>query len=109
MYKSASGCMEHINIFEVSNINSTLKNLRENNFWIYGFDASGEKNFTEIKWEEKNILLFGSEGFGLKKHTMKYTDFLVRINIDNNIESLNISNTASIVFHHLNYLKKNVD
>ena len=109
MYKSASGCMEHINIFEVSNINSTLKNLRENNFWIYGFDASGEKNFTEIKWEEKNILLFGSEGFGLKKHTMKYTDFLVRINIDNNIESLNISNTAAIVFHHLNYLKKNVD
>jgi 23S rRNA (guanosine2251-2'-O)-methyltransferase len=109
MYKSASGCMEHINIFEVSNINSTLKNLRENNFWVYGFDISGEKNFTKIKWEEKNILLFGSEGFGLKKHTMKYTDFLVRININNNIESLNISNTAAIVFHHLNYLKKNVD
>ena len=109
MYKSASGCMEHINIFEVSNINSTLKNLRENNFWIYGFDISGEKNFTEIKWGKKNILLFGSEGFGLKKHTMKYTDFLVRININKNIESLNISNTAAIVFHHLNYLKKNVD
>ena len=29
MYKSASGCMEHINIFEVSNINTTLKFLRE--------------------------------------------------------------------------------
>mgnify|MGYP001266631212 FL=1 len=109
MYKSASGCMEHMNIFEVSNINSTLKNLRENNFWVYGFDTSGKKNFTEIKWEGKNILLFGSEGFGLKKHTMKYTDFLVRININKNIESLNISNTAAIVFHHLNYLKKNVD
>ena len=36
MYKSASGCMEHINIFEVSNINTTLKFLREKNFWIYG-------------------------------------------------------------------------
>ena len=32
MYKSASGCMEHVNIFQVSNINSTLKNLREKNF-----------------------------------------------------------------------------
>ena len=109
MYKSASGCMEHINIFEVSNINSTLKNLRENNFWVYGFDSMGKKNFTEIKWEGRNILLFGSEGFGLKKHTMKYTDFLVRIDINKKIESLNISNSAAIVFHHLSYLKKNVD
>ena len=109
MYKSASGCMEHMNIFEVSNINSTLKNLRENNFWVYGFDANGKKNFTEIKWEGKNILLFGSEGFGLKKHTMKYTDFLVRVDINKKIESLNISNSAAIVFHHLSYLKKNVD
>ena len=109
MYKSASGCMEHMNIFEVSNINSTLKNLRENNFWVYGFDTSGKKNFTEIKWEGKNILLFGSEGFGLKKHTMKYTDFLVRVDINKKIESLNISNSAAIVFHHLNFLKKNVE
>ena len=109
MYKSASGCIEHINIFEVSNINSTLKNLRENNFWVYGFDSNGKKNFTEIKWEGNNILLFGSEGFGMRKHTKKYADFLVRIDINKNIESLNISNSAAIVFHHLNYLKKNVD
>ena len=109
MYKSASGCTEHINIFEVSNINSTLKKLRENNFWVYGFDSKGKKNFTEIKWDGNNVLLFGSEGFGMSQHTKKYADFLVRIDINKNIESLNISNSASIVFHHLNYLKKNVD
>tara|TARA_B110001450_G_C17543922_1_gene449790 strand:+ start:107 stop:844 length:738 start_codon:yes stop_codon:yes gene_type:complete len=106
MYKAASGCMEHINIFEVSNINSTLKNLREKNFWVYGFDKSGEKNFTDVKWNGNNILLFGSEGFGMREHTSRYTDFLVRIDIDQNIESLNISNSAAIVFHHLNFLKK---
>ena len=109
LYKSSSGSIEHINIFEVSNINSTLKTLRENNFWIYGFDAEGEKSFTEIKWKGKNVLLFGSEGFGLKRHTVKYADFLVRIDINKNVESLNISNSAAIVFHHLNYLKKIVD
>jgi 23S rRNA (guanosine2251-2'-O)-methyltransferase len=106
MYKSASGCIEHLNIFEVSNINSTLKNLREKNFWIYGFDSNGDKDFTEIKWEGKNILLFGSEGFGVRKHTIKYTDFTVHININKHIESLNISNSAAIVFHHINQLKK---
>ena len=107
MYKAASGCMEHLNIFEVSNINSTLKNLREKNFWVYGFDAKGDKNFTEVKWIGKNVLLFGSEGFGMREHTGKYTDFLVNIDINKNVESLNISNSAAIVFHHLSYLKKN--
>ena len=106
MYKSASGCMEHVNIFQVSNINSTLKNLREKNFWVYGFDAKGQKDFTDIKWEGKNILLFGSEGFGMRQHTGKYADFLVKININKDIESLNISNSAAIVFHHLSYIKK---
>jgi len=106
LYKSASGCLEYLNIFEVSNINTTLKYLREKNFWVYGFDANSNKDFSEIKWDGNNILLFGSEGFGIKKHTAKYTDFNVRININNNIESLNISNSAAIVFHHINQQKK---
>ena len=47
MYKAASGAIEYINIFEVSNINSTLKNLKEKNFWVYGFDGNGKKDFTD--------------------------------------------------------------
>ena len=105
MYKAASGAMEYINIFQVSNINSILKNLKDKNFWVYGFDGNGEKNFTKIEWKGNNILLFGSEGSGMHEHTSKYADFLVKININKKIESLNISNSAAIVFHHLSYLK----
>ena len=106
MFKAASGAIEYINIFKVSNINSTLKNLREKNFWVYGFDGKGNKNFTDIEWRGNNILLFGSEGSGMHQHTSKYADFLVKIDINKKIESLNISNSAAIVFHHLSYLKK---
>ena len=106
MYKSASGCMEHINIFKVSNINTALKFLQEKNFWVYGFDAKSKKNFTEIEWKGNNILLFGSEGFGIKKHTEKYADFFVKIEINQKIESLNISNSAAIVFHEVMKKKK---
>ena len=109
MFKAASGAIEYINIFEVSNINSTLKNLKDKNFWVYGFDGKGKKNFTDIEWKGNNILLFGSEGSGMHQHTSKYADFLVKININEKIESLNISNSAAIVFHHLSYLKKTVD
>ena len=105
MYKSASGMVENMNIFEVTNINTTLKYLRENNFWVYGFDSNSEKNFTEIKWSGNKILLFGSEGYGIKVHTKKYTDFLVKIKIDKRVESLNVSNSAAIVFHYIDSKK----
>ncbi len=107
MYKSASGAIENINIFNVSNINTILKYLRENNFWIYGFDANTEKDFTNVKWSGKNVLLFGSEGYGIKMHTKKYTDFLVKIKIDEKVESLNVSNSAAIAFHYINSKKNN--
>tara|TARA_Y100001970_G_scaffold272799_1_gene369944 strand:- start:5309 stop:6049 length:741 start_codon:yes stop_codon:yes gene_type:complete len=101
MYKSSSGCIEHTNIFKVSNINTTLKYLREKNFWIYGFDSKSQKDFTKVKWSGNIVLLFGSEGYGISKHTEKYSDFLVKINISDKVESLNISNCASIVFHYI--------
>ena len=109
LYKSASGAIEYVNIFQVSNINSTLKNLKEKNFWVYGFDGSVKKKFTDVDWKGNKILLFGSEGSGMHQHTSKYADFLVRIDIDKKIESLNISNSAAIVFHHLSFIKKRVD
>ena len=59
------------------------------------------KKITNVDWKGNNVLLFGSEGYGIKKHTEKYADFLVKININAKIESLNISNSASIVFHYL--------
>ena len=106
MYKSSSGCMEHLNIFTVSNINTTLKYLRNNNFWVYGFDSNNNEDFTKIEWKGNVVLLFGSEGYGITKHTKKYADFLVKIKINDKIESLNVSNSASIVFHYINQHKK---
>ena len=109
LYKSSSGCIEHINIFEVSNINTTLKYLKTKNFWICGFDKSGNKDFTKHDWNGNNVLLFGSESYGLKYQTLKNSDYLLKINISKKVESLNISNSASIVFHYINNLRKELN
>ena len=108
LYKSASGSMEYMNIFEVSNINTTLKFLKTKNFWVSAFDKNGKKNFIEHDWNGHNVLLFGSEGYGLKYQTIKNSDFLLKININKKIESLNISNSAAIVFHYINYVKNKI-
>ena len=102
LYKSASGGIEHIKIFKVSNVNTTLKFLKTKEFWISAFDISAKKDFTKHNWMGRNVLLFGSEGFGLKAKTLEKADFKFRININKKIDSLNISNTVSIVCQNIN-------
>mgnify|MGYP001300729209 FL=1 len=106
LYKSASGSIEHMNIFEVSNISTTLKYLKSKDFWICGLDIKADKNITEHDWAGKNVILFGSEGYGLKYQTVKNADFLLKIEISNKVESLNISNSASVLFHYISNYRK---
>ena len=101
LYKSASGGTEHLKIFKVSNINTTLKFLKTKEFWISAFDTTANKDFTSNDWKGRNVLLFGSEGFGLKSKTLVNSDFKFRVKMNNNIDSLNISNTVSVVCHHI--------
>ena len=50
---------------------------------------------------KEKILLFGSEGFGIKAKTLENADFRFKVKMTNNIESLNISNTVSVVCHYI--------
>ena len=101
LYKSASGSVEHINIFKVSNLNTALSFLKKNNFWVSAFDSKVEKNFTKHNWSGKNVLLFGSESEGIREKTLSKADFKFKIKISSKIESLNISNSVSIVCHFI--------
>ena len=101
LYKSASGGTEHIKIFKVSNLNTALKFLKTMEFWISAFDVSAKKDFTKNNWKGKNVLLFGSEGYGIKAKTLENSDFKFKVYMNDNIESLNISNTVSVVCHHI--------
>ena len=75
--------------------------MKSKDFWISAFDISATKDFTKNNWTGNNVLLFGSEGFGIKAKTLEKADFKFRVKMKDNIESLNISNTVSVVCHHI--------
>ena len=60
------------------------------------FDVSAKKDFTQNNWKGKNILLFGSEGFGLRTKTLMHSDFQFKVRINKNMESLNILNSVAV-------------
>ena len=102
MYKAASGAMENIKIFPVSNITNYIKLLKKNDFWVIGFDSNAKRNFEKFKWFKKNLLIFGSENKGIGKNLLSNCDEVLKINISKKIDSLNVSCATSAVLCNLN-------
>jgi len=101
--KSASGAFEKQKIILTSNIKNDLKVLRKKNFWIYSLDLKSETFIDQIKLSKKNVFIFGSEGHGIKKTISNYVDTKVKIKINNNIESLNVSNAVTSLLTLIKY------
>ena len=97
MNKSASGGMEYIDIYLVSNLNNVIKVLQQNAYWVYGLDGKSNKSIFDIKFDKKSAFIFGSEGDGIKSLVKKNSDEIISIPINKKIESLNLSNSVSIV------------
>jgi len=106
MYKSASGAMELLNVITVSNITNALELLKKNNYWIYGLDGYAKENIEEQKWTTHNAFVFGSEGEGLRRLVKENCDHLIKIEINKEMESLNVSNAVSVTLGLFRYLEK---
>lgn len=109
LIKSACGAYEKINLVKVININNTISILKKKNFWVIGVDSNGKSDVSEIKEGIKKVIIIGSENRGIRTLIKRNCDFLVRVamlNKNDIIDSLNVSNLASIVFYELNKKKK---
>ena len=102
LLKAASGAVELVNYFKVINLRRKLIELKKNGYWIYGFDSSNNNNF-DLNFEKKSVLVFGSEGKGIRDLIKKECDLLVKLKMKQisnfEIDSLNVSNATSIALH----------
>jgi len=105
LYITAVGSMEKINIYEVSNVSNAIKILKENDFWVVGFDQNSKDTLESFTFSKKNALILGSEGFGIKPLVRSQCDHILKISISSELESLNVSNASAIILYEL--AKKN--
>ena len=102
LVKTAVGAFEKINIILSKNLHDTVKLLKQNKFWIIGLNPTANKNLSELNNFPKKALILGSENTGISQLIEKQCDLLLRINISSDVDSLNISNAAAIVFYEIN-------
>lgn len=101
--KTSAGAINHIPIIKVNSLVNAVQKLKENNWWIVATDASAKVNYYDVKYNDMNFaIIMGAEHAGVSKSLLKASDFVVKIPMQNNFNSLNVSNALSaIVFEAL--------
>ena len=96
--KISAGAINNVKLVLVSNINNALKKLQEKYFFVYTADMDG-KDYTEIDYASKKVLVIGAEGEGVSKLTREISDEIVSIPMYGKINSLNASVSAAILIY----------
>jgi 23S rRNA (guanosine2251-2'-O)-methyltransferase len=97
--KSSSGAVNYIKIAKTSNIYKTISFLKDRDFRILGTSLKAGQMHFDFDFSGRVALLFGNEGEGLRKNLLKLCDHLIRIPINSNVESLNVSVSAGIILY----------
>lgn len=96
--KVASGATEHISIAKVTNINDTIRSLKEQNVWVYATDFDGEPP-KSVDLNGDIAIVIGSEGEGIHRLTKQLCDGTLTIPQYGKVNSLNASVAAGIVLY----------
>ena len=96
--KISAGAINFIPIIKVNSLINAVQRLKESDWWIIATDASADDNYYDVNYNDMNFaIIMGAEHAGVSKSLLKASDFTVKIPMQNNFNSLNVSNALSAV------------
>ena len=96
--KTSAGAINHIPIIKVNSLVSAVKKLKNSDWWVIATEASAKDNYYSINYRDMNFaLIMGAEHTGVSKSLIKEADFLVKIPMLTDFNSLNVSNALSAI------------
>ena len=95
--KVATGAQNHILISQVTNLNQTIEKLKKAGFWVVSTDLKATKLVDELDYDFKTVLIVGSEDRGVSPLLNKNSDFVVKIPMLGQTNSLNVSVATGIM------------
>jgi 23S rRNA (guanosine2251-2'-O)-methyltransferase len=94
--KVAAGAAEFVPVASVTNLARALDMLKESGIWVVGTDGAAEQTLYAADLKRPLALVLGAEGDGMRRLTRERCDFLVRIPMAGQVESLNVSVAAGV-------------
>lgn len=96
--KTSAGAINHIPIIKVNSLVSAVQKLKNNDWWVIATDACADDNYYNINYCDMNFaLILGAEHAGVSKSLIKESDFLIKIPMLKDFNSLNVSNALSAI------------
>ncbi len=94
--KTSAGCLDRINLYQVTNLVQTINYLKKQGFWIIGTDMNGT-DYKTIDYCGKIVIIIGNEGKGMSRLVKDSCDFIASIPMYGKVNSLNASVAAGII------------
>ena len=95
--KASAGALEHMQVARVPNITALLRDLKDEGFWIFGADGSGEKTIYEADFTVPTVIVVGSEGEGISRLVLEQCDWVLSIPMFGKVTSLNAGSAAAVI------------
>ncbi len=99
--KVASGAAEAVPVYQVTNLARVLRWMKEQNIWIMGAAGEAEQTIYDMQLDMPLALVMGAEGTGMRHLTRQHCDFLVKIPMAGQVESLNVSVAAGVMLYEV--------
>ena len=99
--KVSTGAIEYVKVAQVSNLSNAIKVLKDNGYWIYSADGSGDVSYEKVDYSGAVALVVGSEGRGISQLVMKNSDFIIKIPMSGHVNSLNVSVSTGILLSRI--------
>jgi len=94
--KVAAGAAEFVPVASVTNLARALDLLKERGIWVVGTEGEAPQTLFAADLKRPLALVLGAEGAGMRRLTRERCDFLVRIPMAGQVESLNVSVAAGV-------------
>ena len=98
--RSTGGMIYNTNII-IGDLEELIDKIKEKNIKVVGTSLKKSKSLEELEKMKEFAIIFGNEGNGVRKNILSKCDEIIRIDMNQSCESLNVGVSASIVLYHL--------
>ncbi|MDC1121669.1 TrmH family RNA methyltransferase, partial [Alphaproteobacteria bacterium] len=95
----ASGALDYLPYLRVTNLARAIETLQQEGICVVGLAGDGDMAVANLAKFDRLAIVLGAEGTGLRRLSRDHCDQLVRIDIDDQSDSLNVSNAAAIALY----------
>ncbi|HEY4092222.1 MAG TPA: 23S rRNA (guanosine(2251)-2'-O)-methyltransferase RlmB [Luteibacter sp.] len=95
--RASAGGADIVPLVAVTNLARALRTMKDAGVWITGLAGETDKSIYQVDLKGPTALVLGGEGDGMRHLTREICDFVAKIPMPGNMESLNVSVATGVV------------